>query len=77
MNCPKSLRNGPCGGVRENGNCEVYADMPCVWVKAFEGSRLMRQGDAIATELPPIDNRLKGRSTWLAVAKDSRTGAKS
>ena len=81
MNCPKSLRNGPCGGVRENGNCEVYAEMPCVWVKAFEGSRLMRQGDAIATELPPIDNRLKGRSTWLAVAKDSRpapqTGAKS
>jgi len=37
----------------------------------------MRQGDAIATELPPIDNRLKGRSTWLAVAKDIRTGAKS
>ena len=82
MNCPKGLRNGPCGGVRDNGNCEVYAEMPCVWVKAFEGIQLMRRGDAIATELPPIDHRLQqGRSTWQAVARDSRpapvvTGAK-
>ncbi len=71
MNCPKGLRNGPCGGVREDGNCEVYAEMPCVWVKAYEGSKLMQKGDAIEQDLPPIDHRLKGRSTWLAVARDS------
>ncbi len=47
MNCPKRLRNGPCGGVRSNGNCEVEPDMPCVWVQAWAGSRLMRGGDAI------------------------------
>ncbi len=69
MNCPKALRNGPCGGVRENGGCEVYPQMPCVWVKAFEGSRRMRGCKRIEALLPPVDQRLKGSSAWLRVAR--------
>ena len=68
MNCPKGLRNGPCGGVRANGRCEVYAEMPCVWVEAWNGSREMADGSRIEEIQPPVDHRLKGRSTWLAVA---------
>ena len=30
MTCPKNLRNGPCGGVRANGHCEVIPGMRCV-----------------------------------------------
>src|ERR1700685_976274 len=44
MNCPKTLRNGPCGGVRDNGNCEVKPDMRCVWLEAYRGSERMPGG---------------------------------
>lgn len=30
MNCPKGLRNGPCGGTL-NGKCEVLPELDCVW----------------------------------------------
>lgn len=65
MNCPKQLRNGPCGGVRPDGGCEVEPDMPCVWVEAWAGSRRMRGGDAIATVQPPVDHSLWNTSAWL------------
>ncbi len=70
MNCPKGMRNGPCGGVRADGNCEVYPETPCVWVKAWEGSRAMRGGAAIAEVLPPLDHGRKGSSTWLSLARE-------
>jgi Methylene-tetrahydrofolate reductase C terminal len=77
MNCPKQLRNGPCGGVRANGNCEVIPDMPCAWVKAWEGSRAMIEGDAILTVQRPVDNSLKETSSWLRVTKSAATDAKA
>ncbi len=74
MNCPKQLRNGPCGGVRADGNCEVIADMPCVWVKAWEGSRQMADGDKILDVQKPVDNSIKETSTWLRLVRE-KTGA--
>ena len=65
MNCPKQLRNGPCGGVRQNGNCEVAAEMKCVWIDAWAGAGRMRRGGRLATLMAPLDHRLKGSSAWL------------
>ncbi len=66
MNCPKKMRNGPCGGVRADGNCEVKPDMPCVWVLAWEGARRLDAGGIPLRQLQPaVDHRLHGRSAWL------------
>jgi hypothetical protein len=70
MNCPKNLRNGPCGGVRANGHCEVKPEMKCVWVQAWEGAKRMQTGMAILEVQKPVDNRLKGHSSWLKVVRE-------
>jgi Methylene-tetrahydrofolate reductase C terminal len=73
MNCPKNLRNGPCGGVRPNGNCEVKPEMRCVWVEAWAGAERMN-GDlaAIREVQAPVDHALKGSSAWLRIVRMTR-----
>jgi hypothetical protein len=66
MRCPKNLRNGPCGGVRANGNCEVFPDRPCVWAQAWSRSRAIPfWRDEMFQVNPPLDWRLEGSSSWI------------
>ncbi len=66
MNCPKTMRNGPCGGVRPDGKCEVRPDMNCVWVQAWEGNKRLKEDEyPIQIVQPAIDNRRIGKSAWL------------
>jgi len=75
MNCPKTMRNGPCGGVRPNGMCEVKPEMRCVWVEAWDGASRMKDGDAIKSIEFAIDHRDKGTSTWLKLAREDTSEA--
>jgi len=69
MTCPKTLRNGPCGGVREDGGCEVKPEMTCVWLKAERRATSLpmpRQWKEGLDHLrPPVDNTLRGSSSWI------------
>jgi len=70
MNCPKSIRNGPCGGVRLDGHCEVKPEMRCVWVEAWRGSQQMHKADAIRQVQLPVNNLFKDSSSWLRAVRE-------
>jgi hypothetical protein len=46
--CAKSLLNGPCGGTRGNGKCEVSEDTDCVWNLIVERADERGQLDSLA-----------------------------
>ena len=77
MLCPKERRNGPCGGVRANGNCEIKAGMPCVWVEAAKGAGEMKRGGEIRTVQVAVDHSLKGSSSWLRVLQQKNQAPES
>ena len=61
--CPKSERNGPCGGSHD-GICEVLP-RPCVWVRAYD--RLKPYGEELAMlDRAPVlvDHALERTSAW-------------
>src|SRR5512138_1495186 len=65
MNCPKQERNGPCGGVRPDGGCEVQPAMRCVWLDGLKGAARMRDASGLRRPQPAVDFSLEGTSAWL------------
>lgn len=65
--CYKELRNGPCGGSRVDGTCEVKPDQQCVWNLAYLAT-LARHEDPrkFAETLVPPRNWSLNRTHSLA-----------
>ena len=53
--CSKGVLNGPCGGTREDGSCELADGIHCAWHDIYE--RLKAQGrlEKILVVRPPMD----------------------
>ncbi len=62
--CVKNQRNGPCGGTRPGGKCEV-GDKDCIWSRAYDRLKGYGEEDKLI-ERPVVfrDGALKGTSAW-------------
>jgi methylenetetrahydrofolate reductase (NADPH) len=68
MECPKGLRNGPCGGSTRD-HCYVDDTRKCVWYCIFEKSFRMKREEKLMEVLPPLDWDKTGTETWGDVVK--------
>lgn len=67
QNCPKRLRNGPCGGTGEDGSCEVYPERKCVWYRIYFRSKLLNRIHLLYKIQKIHNHNLEGTSSWLNV----------
>jgi methylenetetrahydrofolate reductase (NADPH) len=63
MECPKGLRNGPCGGSTSE-YCYVDKTRPCIWYKIYERANKMGRQEMLLEVLPPLDWEKVGAETW-------------
>jgi methylenetetrahydrofolate reductase (NADPH) len=67
MRCPKQLRNGPCGGTRPDGHCEVYPDRPCIWNLIYTRSVKLGREKKLMKYHIPVDRRNEKTSAILSM----------
>lgn len=71
MECPKGMRNGPCGGSTEAG-CYVDPTRPCIWYRIYDRAFKMGREHKLLEVLPPLDWDQVGTETWGDVWKQVR-----
>lgn len=69
VRCAKGLLNGPCGGTRKGGKCEIDPDKDCAWVLIYR--RLEKQGrlDVMRRYYAPKNYRAVKRPGKVQAAK--------
>jgi methylenetetrahydrofolate reductase (NADPH) len=63
MECPKGIRNGPCGGSTAE-HCYVDPTRPCIWYKIYERAFKYGRQEALLEVLPPLDWDKTGTEAW-------------
>ena len=72
MECPKGLRNGPCGGSTSE-YCYVDKTRPCIWYEIYERSFQWGREELLLEVLPPLDWDKVGQNSWGEIFRNIST----
>jgi len=72
MECPKGLRNGPCGGITPEKNCYIDETRKCIWYAIYKRSQETGRVEKLLEVLPPLDWNKAGTETWGDVIRQIR-----
>lgn len=72
MECPKGMRNGPCGGITIEKNCYVDESRKCVWYSIYKRALKTGREEILLEVLPPLDWEKVGTETWGDVVRQIR-----
>ena len=72
MECPKGMRNGPCGGITPEKNCYIDESRKCVWYAIYNKAFKAGREATLLEVLPPLDWNKVGTDTWSDVIRQIR-----
>jgi len=72
MECPKGMRNGPCGGITPEKKCYVDETRKCVWYAIYQRALKTGREETLLEVLPPLDWDKVGTETWGDVVRQIR-----
>jgi methylenetetrahydrofolate reductase (NADPH) len=72
MECPKGMRNGPCGGITPDKMCYVDDTRKCVWYAIYKRALKTGRLHTLLEVLPPLDWLKAGTETWGDVIRQVR-----
>ncbi len=72
MECPKGMRNGPCGGITPEKNCYVDETRKCIWYAIYTRALKTGREEKLLEVLPPLDWNKVGTETWGDVVRQIR-----
>jgi methylenetetrahydrofolate reductase (NADPH) len=72
MECPKGIRNGPCGSVTPEKMCYVDETRKCIWHAIYTRALKTGRQETLLEVLPPLDWNKTGTETWGDVVRQVR-----